>query len=85
MEDLTENLTGKIFEYISLKKPILASCHKNSDIVKLLEKTKAGALISNENNFKDFINTTSVWDISEINFFSRRIQFEEFLKVLENV
>lgn len=89
LEDLTEegneNLTGKIFEYISSKKAIIASCNENSDIKKLLDKTKVGTLISNENDFEDFINTNLLWDIREINFYSRKIQFEKFLKVLSNV
>lgn len=61
LEDQTEsgneNLTGKIFEYMASKKPIIVSCNKNSDIVTLIKDTNSGNLIDDIIDFANFIKT----------------------------
>ena len=81
-----ENLTGKIFEYLHAKKPIIASCNKASDIAYLLKNLNAGSLIKNEDDLIRFINEKRALDISKCNFYSRENQYklmkEYFYKIL---
>ena len=38
-------LTGKIFEYLMAKRPVLAIAPKNGDLAEIIEKTKSGVVI----------------------------------------
>ena len=89
LEDKTssgnENLTGKIFEYLYFEKPILISCHNQSDIVRLIEETNTGLLIENQNNFKDFLLNKRYMNIEKVNFYTRYNQFQLLKDILNNV
>ena len=88
LEDLTskgnENLTGKIFEYLQTHKPIMVSCHKGSDIVKLLDKTNAGRLIETLDDVHTFFNISRELNIDETNFYTRENQYKELKKILKS-
>lgn len=79
LEDLTakgnENLTGKIFEYLYSKKPIMVSCHKGSDIVSLLNSTNAGSLIENSDDLEQFLLEERYLNIENCNYFTRANQY----------
>ena len=89
LEDQTEkgneNLTGKIYEYMEAKKPIMASCHANSDIVKLLHMTSMGNLIENIDDCENFFSLEKEISTDSINFYTYLVQYKELLKVLERV
>ena len=50
-------LTGKLFEYLALQKPILAIAPKDGDAAKIIEQTKAGIVVEpyNVNEMKDAV------------------------------
>lgn len=90
LEDLTErgneNLTGKIFEYLNSKKPIMVSCHKNSDIVSLLKSTNAGSLVDTLSAFNKFLLEKRFLNIKECNYYSRANQYKllkEFIGIAD--
>lgn len=89
LEDLSEkgneNLTGKIFEYLSSKKLIMASCNINSDINWVLNETNAGMVIRDIDDCKTFFSEQRIVNVEKINFFTREVQFNELLKVIKNV
>jgi hypothetical protein len=86
LEDLTpngnENLTGKIFEYLHSKKPIMVSCHKDSDIVSLLKITNAGNLLQKVEDFDSFLSEKRYLDIEKCNSFSRKNQYTLLKKIV---
>ncbi len=86
LEDLTpkgnENLTGKIFEYLNSKKPIIASCHKDSDIVKLLMETNAGSLVETIEDFQDFVEKERYLSVERCNYYTRENQYALLKKVI---
>ena len=86
LEDLTpkgnENLTGKIFEYLNSKKPIIASCHKNSDIIKLLKETNAGSLVETVDDFKIFVEKERYLFVKKCNYYTRENQYMLLKKVI---
>lgn len=86
LEDLTpkgnENLTGKIFEYLNSKKPIIASCHRDSDIVKLLKETNAGSLVENVDDFKTFVEKERYLSVERCNYYTRKNQYRLLKKVI---
>jgi len=47
--------TGKVFEYLGAKRPILAIPKNNGVIDELLENTKAGVVANNKNEIKEII------------------------------
>jgi len=49
--------TGKIFDYIELKKPVLVFGPKTSELAKLVEKTGIGLVISNVEDSKAVLKT----------------------------
>jgi hypothetical protein len=49
------NLTGKLFEYLSSCRPILAIAHPESEIKSILNHTKAGELLTSKEEIKHFI------------------------------
>lgn len=50
------NLTGKLFEYLSSYRPILAIAHPESEIKQVLNHTKAGELLISKQEIKYFIS-----------------------------
>jgi len=50
-----ENLTGKLFDYMSKSKPIIASCSKKSDIVGILNHVTCGMCVVSLKDFELFL------------------------------
>ena len=86
LEDLTpkgnENLTGKIYEYIQLEKPILASCNPESNIGYVLKVTNTGSIVSSQTEFEKFLNEERFINESECRKFSRQEQYEKLKTIL---
>lgn len=89
-------LTGKIFEYLALKRPILALAAENSAIQYLLKKTKAGTCHNQINTLKtylenSYINFKTKQPIAyqaineEINKYSHIEMAKHFAEVLKSV
>ena len=84
-------MTGKIFEYLAVKKPILATGYPESDAGKLINKTKTGEIIHFDQKdemkafilkrFSEFPNTTISCDEAEIAKYSRENLTRELSKV----
>ena len=59
LEDLEvngkENVTGKVFELMVEKKPILAYCHVDSDIKYILDESGIGKIINSKTDFENFL------------------------------
>ncbi len=51
-----ENVTGKIFEYLSYNKPIMAHCNKDSDIGNILKMTNSGKIVTNFKEIRTFFD-----------------------------
>ena len=49
-------MTGKLFEYLSSYRPILAIAHPESEIKQVLNHTKAGELLISKQEIKYFIS-----------------------------
>ena len=69
-------LTGKLFEYLSIQKPILAVCREDSEIGFILEKTDSGAIHINKKGILKFIESYKIFNpnIEKIKFYSRSSQ-----------
>ena len=86
-------LTGKIFEYLALKRPILAIGPVDGDAAKILDETGAGKMFdySDANGISQFLKlkideTQKPEQISEtsgINKYSRRALTGELVQILE--
>ncbi|MEK9657104.1 MAG: hypothetical protein VW378_01875 [bacterium] len=49
------NLTGKLFEYLCAKRPILAIAHPESEIKTVLDETRMGQLLNNKSEIIAFL------------------------------
>jgi hypothetical protein len=82
-----ENLTGKIFDYMSKSKPIIASCHRKSDILGILNYTTCGMLVSSLNDFELFLKKVRAnyfySKINNINEFSTKEQSDKLVQLLK--
>ena len=86
-------LTGKIFEYLQAKRPILAIAPKNGDLATIIHNTNAGFVIDfNEKEqlkktilslYNDFKN--GLLEVNSINIeqYHRRVLTEQLVEVLE--
>lgn len=80
-----ENLTGKVYEYISSKKPIIVSCSPTSDIVRLVDSTNTGMNIRNKEMLHEFLTSTRISLHQKLKKYSSISQFEKLEKTLRNV
>lgn len=78
-KDGDENITGKIFDYLG-KKPIMVSCSPTSDILGVLEKTKAGRLVQTQEDLDLFLHEKHAIDEDGMRFYTTPHQLE-LLKV----
>jgi hypothetical protein len=81
-EDSVENLPAKLYEYLGARKPIIATCNSNSDIISLLRETKSGL---NINSYSDFVKSMeSEWDLSPNNVkkYNRDFQNSQYLDLI---
>lgn len=75
-----ENVTGKVFEYLLEQKPVLAYCHPNSDVKKILDESGIGEIVTTEQGFELFLKQIrdNEFEILKENIllFSREKQYE---------
>ena len=84
-ENGNENITGKIFEYLSYNKPILAYCNKKSNISEILELTGSGNIINDKKDLELFFKSTFYFNFQNIKKFTRSYQFEKLLSLLKKI
>lgn len=77
-----ENLTGKIYEYMNQNKPIMASCSKTSDIIKILKETNSGGLIDNYSSLEQFLKKEWIIKKEKVNKYSVKNQIEVLCEIL---
>lgn len=84
-----ENLTGKLFDYMSRSKPIIASCNKKSDIVKVLDHTTCGMLVSSLNDFELFLKNVRAnyfySKLKNIKYFSTKEQSKKLIELIKQL
>ncbi|MEJ2543779.1 MAG: glycosyltransferase [Calditrichaceae bacterium] len=79
---------GKVYEYLRLKKPILALVPENGEAADLIKKTKSGIVISPHNTDKicitldEWVDGNTNLKFSDIGSFSREKQAQQFLRVI---
>ena len=79
---------GKVYEYLRLKKPILALVPENGEAADLINITKSGKVISPHNTAKicaileDWINGNADLEFTGIEAYSREKQTRQFLDVI---
>lgn len=78
---------GKVYEYLRLKKPILALVPENGEAANLINRTKSGQVISPQNTDK-ICEALNEWMTGNINFeyrdietFNREKQARQFLEI----
>lgn len=87
-----EFVTGKLFDYISVKKPIICLTPKNMEAVRLITKYKIGIHIDifDEKDiikkFKEIINSKDKLDLYykniDVSIFNRKRQYNKLLKII---
>ena len=84
-EDSVENIPAKIYEYLGARKPIMAVCNPNSDIMLLLKETKSGSNVLDFYHFCNMLKKT--WDLSygDIEKYTRDFQNTRYLSVINSV
>jgi glycosyltransferase involved in cell wall biosynthesis len=88
-------LTGKFFEYLSAKRPIIGIGPIDGDAAKILEQTNAGKIVEYDDaqglkqNINNYFREYRAGDLSidskQVNFFSRKVLTAELAKVLEKI
>lgn len=87
-------LTGKVFEYLAARRPIIAIAPKNGDLAKLIEDTNSGVVIddSNKSELKDLIlsyfsdfNAIDKYRIGDIGKYSRKSLTGELSQLIDQV
>lgn len=79
-----ENIPAKLYEYVAAGKPIIALCHKDSDIGKVLEQTGGGEIISSFEAYESFCLNRHCyrWDSEAISMFDSRTTTMELEAIL---
>lgn len=92
LDDYNKNsvntIGGKVYEYLRLKKPILALVPENGEAAELINNTKSGNVISPHNIVKicktleEWITGNTNFEFSGIETYSRENQARQFLDLL---
>lgn len=93
--DITQNegiITGKIFEYLAVSRPVLGIGPKNGDAAIVLDKTRTGQMFSYHDHeamyrfIMQFALKQKEWlpDQDQINKFSRKAQTEKMVQLMES-
>ena len=81
-------LTGKFFEYLATKNPILAIGPTDGDIAQILNETNSGKIFDFEDSegIKDFIQNANIesFDFNNIEKYSREKLTEELIRILNS-
>ena len=76
-------LTGKLFEYLPYKSPILAICRPDSEIKNILKITGRGDVVSSISGLENFFELKKNFkSTKKVDDFSREAQAERFIKIL---
>ncbi len=88
-------LTGKLFEYLTAKRPILAIGPEKGDLATILEETNAGKVVNFENElklseeikslYKDYKNNKLLVSSSNIKKYHRKELTKELASILKNI
>ncbi len=88
-------LPGKMYEYLAVKRPIIAIGPKNGDFIKIIEDSKAGKTftpdeakgmeIAIKSYFKKFINKELIIETQNSEQFSRKYLIKKLLKIVESI
>ncbi|WP_299065388.1 glycosyltransferase family 4 protein [uncultured Polaribacter sp.] len=88
-------LTGKLFEYLTAKRPILAVGPEKGDLASILEETNAGKVVNFENElklseeikslYKDYKNNKLSVSSSNIKKYHRKELTKELASILKNI
>ncbi len=88
-------LTGKLFEYLTAKRPILAIGPEKGDLASILEETNAGKVVNFENElklseeikslYKDYKNNKLLVSSSNIKKYHRKELTKELASILKNI
>lgn len=73
------NTATEVFEYLG-KKPIIASCHKSSYTVEVLNNVGGGMLVQSETDFNAFLRKKYVLDLDRTSFYTTKNQ----MRLLKN-
>ena len=92
LDDRNQNsvntIGGKVYEYLRLKKPILALVPENGEAADLIILTKSGKVISPQNThmiseaLKEWIGGNTNFEFSDTEVYSREMQARQFLNVM---
>ncbi|AQS92686.1 glycosyl transferase family 1 [Polaribacter sp. BM10] len=88
-------LTGKLFEYLTAKRPILAIGPEKGDLATILEETNAGKIVNFDNEIKlseeikslynDFKNNKLLVTSSDIKKYHRKELTKKLASILKNI
>ncbi|MFD2528959.1 glycosyltransferase family 4 protein [Polaribacter marinaquae] len=88
-------LTGKLFEYLTAKRPILAIGPEKGDLATILEETNAGKIVNFDNEIKlseeikslynDFKNNKLLVTSSDIKKYHRKELTKNLASILKNI
>ncbi|MDO9154698.1 MAG: glycosyltransferase [Paludibacter sp.] len=88
-------LTGKFFEYLASKRPVLAVGPTDGDVAKVLKETKAGEIVDFEdtesakniilNYYEHYCSKTLFVETSSVEQYSRKSLTAELSKLLNNL
>lgn len=88
-------LTGKFFEYLAAKRPILAQGPKDGDVAKIIKETKSGAIYDFEDilsikqeirkQFQCYLNKQDTFESVNIEQYSRKHLTQKLKYVLEKL
>lgn len=80
-------LTGKLFEYLYARKPILFIGYKGSEINDILSYTRSGKCLNDPSEIKNYIikimNKEITFNFQNVEEFSRENQTKKFIKLIE--
>jgi glycosyltransferase involved in cell wall biosynthesis len=86
-----KTIGGKVYEYLRLKKPVLALVPEKGEAAGLIEKTKSGQVIAPSRTAKiaqtlnNWVNQYPKFSFTGVENYSRERQAESFLKILNKV
>jgi glycosyltransferase involved in cell wall biosynthesis len=87
-------LTGKVFEYLAARKPILAFCPPESDVAEILRETKGGWVVPFGNvailkkalsEAFEWYKSNEPWPSENIEKFSRRVLTARMASLLDDL
>ena len=77
-----ENIPAKLFEYLGVRKKIIADCYKKSDVVDIINATRCGAHVANFQEFCEVMESEPVLCEAAMQRFTRKTQMKEFIMLL---